>query len=247
VNIDLTDYDEVPLVIEVNDTDTTVPSGTYASIGTALSQGKEVLIKMTMTEQDYEIRYYYFILNGHESQTLYQENYIFRYGEGYYVEDLYIDNNNHISKGKYTLASSTHLHGNIKNNGTLQTNDISIANGDKLIVTDSSDSSKIARASVSFDGSTTTKALTQKGTWESFLTLNGGTMNANATLSFPDSDQYYSTTIEPGIIRTTDSDDGFSIIIDSTMPGIQINRESGNEYTRYFETGVHIHGTADYY
>jgi len=80
-----------------------------------------------------------------------------------------------------------------------------------------------------------------------YVTLNGGTMNANATLSFPDSDQYYSTTIEPGIIRTTDSDDGFSIIIDSTMPGIQINRENGNEYTQYFETGVHIHGTADYY
>lgn len=65
-------------------------------------------------------------------------------------------------------ASSTHTHGNIANGGTLQTNDITIASGDKLVVTDSSDSNKVARTSVSFDGSTTTKALTPKGTWETF-------------------------------------------------------------------------------
>ena len=65
-------------------------------------------------------------------------------------------------------ASSTHTHGNITNGGALQTTDITVASGDKLVVTDSSDSSKIARASVSFDGSTTTTALTPKGTFESF-------------------------------------------------------------------------------
>lgn len=65
-------------------------------------------------------------------------------------------------------AASSHTHGNITNGGALQTNDITIADGDKLVVTDSSDSNKIARTSVSFDGSTTTKALTQKGTFESF-------------------------------------------------------------------------------
>lgn len=65
-------------------------------------------------------------------------------------------------------ANSSHTHGNITNGGALQTNDITIANGDKLVVTDSSDSNKVARTSVSFDGSTTTKALTQKGTFESF-------------------------------------------------------------------------------
>ncbi len=65
-------------------------------------------------------------------------------------------------------AASSHTHGNITNTGTLQTNDITIANGDKLVVTDSSDNAKIARSSVSFDGSTTTKALTPKGTWAYF-------------------------------------------------------------------------------
>jgi len=65
-----------------------------------------------------------------------------------------------------TMTPSSHTHGNIQNGGALQTNDITIANGDKLVVTDSSDSSKVARASVAFDGSTTSKFLSQKGTWE---------------------------------------------------------------------------------
>lgn len=65
-------------------------------------------------------------------------------------------------------ANKTHAHGNIQSGGTLQTNDVTIASGDKLVITDSSDSNKVARASISFDGSTTTKALTQKGTFEAF-------------------------------------------------------------------------------
>lgn len=107
-----------------------------------------------------------------------------------------------------TASNSNHTHGNITNAGALQTTDIAIANGDKLVVTDSSNSSKVARTSLSFDGSTTTKALTPKGTWESFaksseipaaanngalqIQLNGGTatskftanQSGNSTLAF---------------------------------------------------------------
>lgn len=82
---------------------------------------------------------------------------------------------------------SSHTHGNIQNGGTLQTNDITIASGDKLVVTDSSDSSKVARTSISFDGSTATKCLTQKGTWESFTNNDGTvtsiTLNANSPIT----------------------------------------------------------------
>ena len=39
-----------------------------------------------------------------------------------------------------------------------------------MIVTDASDSNKVARTSVTFDGSTTSKALTQKGTFETVMT-----------------------------------------------------------------------------
>ena len=75
---------------------------------------------------------------------------------------------------------ASHTHGNIQNGGTLQTTDVAIANGDKLVITDSSDSSKVARSSVTFDGSTTNKALTPKGTFESF-TNNEGTITSVAT------------------------------------------------------------------
>ena len=68
----------------------------------------------------------------------------------------------------YAYSKSTHTHGNITSGGALQTTDVAIANGDKLVITDASDSNKVARSSTAFDGSTTTKALTQKGTFEAF-------------------------------------------------------------------------------
>ena len=73
------------------------------------------------------------------------------------------------STDPYTSARTptSHTHGNIQNGGTLQTTDVAIANGDKLVITDASDSNKVARASAAFDGSTTSKVLTQKGTFES--------------------------------------------------------------------------------
>lgn len=69
----------------------------------------------------------------------------------------------------YSYSKSTHTHGNITSGGALQTTDVAIANGDKLVITDASDSNKIARSSTAFDGSTITKALTQKGTFESVM------------------------------------------------------------------------------
>lgn len=109
---------------------------------------------------------------------------------------LYNDGNgNHpsIATALSGKAASNHTHGNIQNGGTLQTNDITITNGDKLVVTDSSDSSKVARASISFDGSTTTQALTKAGTWATFNNYSHpagsapsktGVPTANATPGF---------------------------------------------------------------
>ena len=73
-----------------------------------------------------------------------------------------------------TFSLSSHDHGNIQNGGTLQASDVTIANGDKLVVTDSSNSDKVARASIAFDGSTTNKFLSKKGTWESAGGGGGG-------------------------------------------------------------------------
>ena len=66
-------------------------------------------------------------------------------------------------------AASSHAHGSITNAGAI-TGTTALANGDGLIFADNSDSSKLKRASITFDGSTTSKALTQKGTWGTFLT-----------------------------------------------------------------------------
>ncbi len=80
----------------------------------------------------------------------------------------------------FTYSKSDHTHGNITNAGALQTTDVAIANGDKLVITDSSDSNKIARSSATFDGTTISKALTQAGTFEGVMlasdamSLSGG-------------------------------------------------------------------------
>ena len=87
-----------------------------------------------------------------------------------------------------SMTPTSHSHGNITNTGTLQTTDVAIANGDKLVITDSSSSNKVARASLSFDGSTATKALTQKGTWETFLTSADVPEGASASSTTPKMD-----------------------------------------------------------
>ena len=83
------------------------------------------------------------------------------------------------------VAPASHTHGNIQNGGTLQDTDVAIASGDKLVITDHSNGDKIARTSAEFDGSTTTKALTPKGTFETFLQASDieGKADKTATVS----------------------------------------------------------------
>ena len=63
-------------------------------------------------------------------------------------------------------AASSHAHGNITSGGDITATAPTIANGDQIIINDNS-TSKITNGPT-FDGSTTTKALTPKGTWETF-------------------------------------------------------------------------------
>lgn len=67
---------------------------------------------------------------------------------------------------------TSHTHGNITNAGALQTTDITIANGDKLVVTDASNSNKVARTSIAFDAATTGQYLSKKGTFEAVPKAN---------------------------------------------------------------------------
>ena len=76
-----------------------------------------------------------------------------------------------LTAGDVGAASSTHMHGNIMNNGAMlgtSASQATIAEGDSIVIVDSSNNNYISRTSITFDGSTTTKALTQKGTWETF-------------------------------------------------------------------------------
>lgn len=72
------------------------------------------------------------------------------------------------------LAAATHTHGDINNNGTISASAVTIANGDAVVITDSSASGKVVKSAATFDGSTTTKALTQKGTFETFYQKPSG-------------------------------------------------------------------------
>lgn len=64
-------------------------------------------------------------------------------------------------------APSSHSHGNITNGGDITATAPTVGSGDQIIINDDS-ASKITNGPT-FDGSTTTKALTPKGTWETFV------------------------------------------------------------------------------
>lgn len=87
-------------------------------------------------------------------------------------------------------AASSHTHGNITSGGDITATAPTIASGDQIIINDDS-ASKITNGPT-FDGSTTTKALTPKGTWETFLQshqtikqdgVTGATVNRYASCS----------------------------------------------------------------
>lgn len=66
-------------------------------------------------------------------------------------------------------ADISHVHGNITSAGDITSN-VTIANGDRLIINDES-ASKLANSSITFDGSTATSLLSRKGTWTTAQTL----------------------------------------------------------------------------
>ena len=75
-------------------------------------------------------------------------------------------------------ATSTHTHGYITNTGGLSQN-ATIANGDCLVITDTSDSAKMKRTSIAF-GTSTTKFLRNDGTWATPLgSTSGGASTPN--------------------------------------------------------------------
>lgn len=103
-----------------------------------------------------------------------------------------------------TMPPTSHTHGNITNAGALQSTDITIATGDKIVVTDGSNSSKVARTSLAFDTATEgtdKKALTQAGTWQTFLTSADVPEGASASTITPIMDGTASKGTDKGFAR----------------------------------------------
>lgn len=161
-------YSKKPLVIEVNEDDLpkNLPDGTYDSVTQALSDNREVIVKVTRDVADDEIVYCRFSADWSDQES----NYYF-YNSSVGLGICLGGNNLIYSEGQY--SPNYHSHGNINQNGQLSTT-VTIANHDKLVITDADNSSRIKASSISFDGSTTTKALSQKGTWETFYQKPSG-------------------------------------------------------------------------
>ena len=68
-------------------------------------------------------------------------------------------------------ANLSHTHGNITKDGEI-TSDMAIQAGDKLVIADKTNGWKLYRTGIEFDSSSTSKALSQKGTWEPFATAD---------------------------------------------------------------------------
>ena len=87
-------------------------------------------------------------------------------------------------------AASSHAHGNITTDGKITATGVALANGDSLVFIDSDDSSKIKKTSITFDGSTATKALTQKGTFETFTNVTSSSTNGHININGTDTTVY---------------------------------------------------------
>lgn len=83
----------------------------------------------------------------------------------------------HVHPTDTSRAAASHTHGNITNAGAITATGVALANNDALVIVDASDSSNIKKTSIVFDGSTTSQALTKKGTWGTFLTSHQSLAN----------------------------------------------------------------------
>lgn len=127
------------------------------------------------------------------------------------------------------VAAGNHTHGHITNSGQIVANRL-IKDGDKIVITDSDN--YITRSSIAFDGTTTTKALTQAGTWKSFI--NGVRSGTNAT---------------GAVISSTFGSDGIATLGDSGVtPGVycalEVNSKgivtAGAHVIKIYENGATI-------
>lgn len=84
----------------------------------------------------------------------------------------------HVHPTDTSRASSTHVHGNITNDGKISS-DTAVASGDKIVITDSSSSNAVARSGIAF-GSSTTTFLNNAGGWSTPTASDVGAIPTSA-------------------------------------------------------------------
>jgi len=135
-------------------------------------------------------------------------------------------------------ASSSHTHGNITNGGDITATAPTIANGDQLIINDNS-ASKITNGPT-FDGSTTTTALTPKGTWESFSKFSGSYTDLTNKPTIPTVPTNVSAfTNDAGYITSADVPEGASAYTGTISAVTSGNASAGSN--NGFARGDHVH------
>ena len=208
------------------------PSGSYAGISGALSEGRRVFMEITNFNGDDDVIYLPLVQDYTETDGVYY----FSTVVSSVLVTMELNSDDGVTDSTYNAGS--HAHGNITNAGALQATDVTIANGDKLVVTDASNSNKVARTSVSFDGSTTTQALTKKGTFETFL--NGVAISTdNAVVRF---DGTTGAIQNSGVIINDERHVIAARLVTSGATAYQFVKGDGSLDSNEYSTTAHTHG-----
>ena len=156
-----------------------------------------------------------------------------------------------ISDFPSTMTPSSHSHGYVSNDGKVLSQS-AIGNGDRLVITDSSDSDKIATSSITF-GTSTTTFLTNNGTWKTpnYPVTSVNTKTGAVSLTASDVGALPDTTEVPTATSDLTNDSGF--ITSSDIPVTSVNSKTGavvltatdlgaltNSYFGYFDADNNI-------
>lgn len=112
------------------------------------------------------------------------------------------------------LTPAAHTHGNISNGGQITSTVVTAGSNDALLFADYSNNGKIERLTV-FDGTTTTQALSKKGTWETFSKFSGSYNDLSDKPTIP--------TLPTNIVNTITTTAGAHTTITSQKGNVSFN------------------------
>ena len=112
------------------------------------------------------------------------------------------------------LTPAAHTHGNISNGGQITSTVVTAGSNDALLFADYSNNGKIERLAV-FDGTTTTQALSKKGTWETFSKFSGSYNDLSDKPTIP--------TLPTNIVNTITTTEGTHATITSQKGNVSFN------------------------